>query len=84
MTAKMQAAWMAAQQGVTTIIANGKASDSLLQVRVQFLTTYIGGSLTSVMVDCKALLLHNRLLTSTTAIDERLLTSTTAIDKAFH
>ena len=33
MTAKMQAAWMAAQQGVTTIIANGKASDSLLQVR---------------------------------------------------
>ena len=32
MTAKMQAAWMAAQQGVTTIIANGKASDSLLQV----------------------------------------------------
>lgn len=33
MTAKMQAAWMAAQQGVTTVIANGKASDSLLQVR---------------------------------------------------
>ena len=33
MTAKMQAAWMAAQQGVTTIIANGKASDSLLSVR---------------------------------------------------
>lgn len=35
MTAKMQAAWMAAQQGVTTVIANGKASDSLLQVRKQ-------------------------------------------------
>ncbi|KAL0046411.1 hypothetical protein WJX82_000130 [Trebouxia sp. C0006] len=32
MTAKMQAAWMAAQQGVTTVIANGKASDSLLQL----------------------------------------------------
>ena len=70
MTAKMQAAWMAAQQGVTTIIANGKASDSLLQVRVRVLTFYIGGSLTLVMVDCKALLLHMRLLTSTTAIDK--------------
>ena len=34
MTAKMQAAWMAAQQGVTTVIANGKASDSLLQVQM--------------------------------------------------
>lgn len=33
MTAKMQAAWMAAQQGVTTVIANGKSPDSLLQVR---------------------------------------------------
>ena len=32
MTAKMQAAWMAAQQGCSTIIANGKASDNLLQV----------------------------------------------------
>lgn len=32
MTAKMQAAWMAAQQGVTTVIANGKSPDSLLQL----------------------------------------------------
>ncbi len=41
MTAKMQAAWMAAQQGVTTVIANGKASDSLLQVRHSVQANYL-------------------------------------------
>ena len=34
MTSKVKAAWMAAQQGCRTVIANGKTSDALLQVRV--------------------------------------------------
>ena len=32
MTAKMTAAWMAAQQGCTTVIANGKTANSILHV----------------------------------------------------
>lgn len=32
MTAKVKAAWTAAQQGCTAVIANGKTSDALLQV----------------------------------------------------
>lgn len=33
MTAKIEAAWDAAQQGCTTVIANGKVTNSILHVR---------------------------------------------------
>jgi glutamate 5-kinase len=33
MAAKVQAAWMAAENGCTTVILNGKKPDSILQAR---------------------------------------------------
>ena len=57
MTAKMQAAWMAAQQGVTTVIANGKASDSLLQVSLP--SSGIRTLVTSTVIVCAS---HTKLL----------------------
>ena len=50
MMAKVEAAWMAAEQGCSVVILNGKKPDSILQVGVLLSSNIIQGSVSKPFV----------------------------------